>query len=304
VDPVLEISAIADRVAKMPAAGDGAPPPTDPVHGRLGGHALLFENVKGSAIPVAINVFAATRRMRLALGVSSFEEVASRVRQLIHPEVPTTLIEKMKELPQLARLASFAPGPSNGAYARTSCIQTMRVSWRCPSSSVGLMTVSPATGESRPMKRRARAGTSRSRGTHEGPGREHGQRGHCTASSYLTRSSRPFTGTCTMTGPATFRKYGSAASECPVAIVFGGESVLPYAATCPLPPDISELLFAGFLNEEGIEMVAGKTIPMDVPAHAEIVIEGGSIRSQTLLEGPFGDHTGFYSAATDTRRCT
>jgi len=79
--------------------------------------------------------------------------------------------------------------------------------------------------------------------------------------------------------------------------VLGGESVLPYAATCPLPPDVSELLFAGFLNDGGIELVPCRTIPLEVPARAEIVIEGFVDPKETLLEGPFGDHTGFYSLA-------
>ena len=85
VDPILEISAIADRVSKMPAAGDDPPPATDPIHGQCGGHALLFENVKGSDIPVAINTFGSYSRMRMALGVSDLEELAARVTELIKP---------------------------------------------------------------------------------------------------------------------------------------------------------------------------------------------------------------------------
>mgnify|MGYP001578059792 CR=1 FL=1 len=109
VDPILEISAIADRVSRLPAAGTAPPPPTDPVHGRQGGWGLLFENVQGSDIPVAINIFGSYERMRLALGVESFDELADRVQQLVKPEMPTTLLEKMKKLPQLARIAGFGP---------------------------------------------------------------------------------------------------------------------------------------------------------------------------------------------------
>jgi 4-hydroxy-3-polyprenylbenzoate decarboxylase len=83
----------------------------------------------------------------------------------------------------------------------------------------------------------------------------------------------------------------------PLAIVLGGESVLPYSATAPLPPGVEELLFAGFLNNGGIELVPCKTIDLAVPANAEIVIEGHVDPDQTLMEGPFGDHTGFYSLA-------
>jgi 4-hydroxy-3-polyprenylbenzoate decarboxylase len=83
----------------------------------------------------------------------------------------------------------------------------------------------------------------------------------------------------------------------PLAIALGGESVLPYAATAPLPPGIEELLFAGFLNDGGIPLVRCKTIDLEVPANAEIVIEGYVDPTETLMEGPFGDHTGFYSLA-------
>jgi 4-hydroxy-3-polyprenylbenzoate decarboxylase len=91
--------------------------------------------------------------------------------------------------------------------------------------------------------------------------------------------------------------YAKRGEKMPLAIVLGGESVLPYAATAPLPPGIEELLFAGFLNGRGIELVPCKTIPLEVPANAEIVIEGFVDPKETLMEGPFGDHTGFYSLA-------
>ncbi|MCH9003151.1 MAG: UbiD family decarboxylase, partial [Planctomycetes bacterium] len=98
-------------------------------------------------------------------------------------------------------------------------------------------------------------------------------------------------------GARIFRKYQKRGEKMPMACVFGGESILPFASTCPLPPDVSELLFAGFLNDGGIELVPCKTIPLEVPANAEFVIEGWVDPQQKLIEGPFGDHTGFYSAA-------
>jgi 4-hydroxy-3-polyprenylbenzoate decarboxylase len=98
-------------------------------------------------------------------------------------------------------------------------------------------------------------------------------------------------------GARHHRAYAARGEPMPLAIVLGGESVLPYAATCPLPPSVSELLFAGFLNDGGIELVPCRTIPMEVPANAEIVIEGWVDPVETLVEGPFGDHTGFYSLA-------
>src|SRR5438270_593961 len=98
-------------------------------------------------------------------------------------------------------------------------------------------------------------------------------------------------------GARHFRMYQKRGLKMPLAIVLGGESVLPYAATAPLPPGIEELQFAGFLNNGGIELVKCKTIDLEVPANAEIVIEGYVDPNEKLLEGPFGDHTGFYSLA-------
>jgi 4-hydroxy-3-polyprenylbenzoate decarboxylase len=98
-------------------------------------------------------------------------------------------------------------------------------------------------------------------------------------------------------GARHFRLWQKRRERMPLAIVLGGPSVLPYSATAPLPPGISELLFAGFLNRAPIELVPCVTIDMEVPAEAEIVIEGYVHPTDTLLEGPFGDHTGFYSLA-------
>jgi 4-hydroxy-3-polyprenylbenzoate decarboxylase len=98
-------------------------------------------------------------------------------------------------------------------------------------------------------------------------------------------------------GARHFRMYQKRNEKMPLAIVLGGESVLPYCATAPLPPGIEELLFAGFLNGHGIELVPCKTIPLEVPANAEIIIEGFVDPNEKLMEGPFGDHTGFYSLA-------
>jgi 4-hydroxy-3-polyprenylbenzoate decarboxylase len=98
-------------------------------------------------------------------------------------------------------------------------------------------------------------------------------------------------------GARHFRKYQKRGEKMPLAIVLGGESVLPYAATAPLPPGIEELLFAGFLNGGGIDLVKCRTHDLEVPVNAEIVIEGFVDPNEKLMEGPFGDHTGFYSLA-------
>jgi 4-hydroxy-3-polyprenylbenzoate decarboxylase len=96
-------------------------------------------------------------------------------------------------------------------------------------------------------------------------------------------------------GARIHRKWADRGEAMPMAVVLGGEPVLSYAATCPMPPDVSELLMAGFLNGAGIPVTPARTIPLEVPAHAEIVIEGLVDPKQRFIEGPFGDHTGFYS---------
>ena len=297
VDPILEIAAIADRTSKLPAAGDAPPPDTDPIHGTLGGHALLFENVKGADIPVAINVFGSYQRMRIALGVSSFDELTARLGELVNPDVPTNLMDKLKKLPQLAKLAGVGP-----KVVKHGMCQDVVHTDDADLTSLPIIQCWPHDGESgyglKPADYK------------EGTGR------YITFAGVYTKN--PATGIRNVgmyrvqvfgrklaamhwhvhhDGARHFREYKKRGEKMPVAIVLGGEPVLPYAATCPLPPDISELLFAGFLNGSAIELVPCKTIPLEVPVNAEIVIEGWVDPDRTLIEGPFGDHTGFYSLA-------
>jgi len=297
VDPILEISAIADRVSKSPAAGGAPSPKTDPNHGQHGGHALIFENVKGSNIPVAINLFGSYTRMQLALGVDNFEQLADRVQQLVKPEMPTTLIDKMKKLPQLAKIASFGPK----VVKRGICQEVVHTE-DADLFDLPIIQCWPHDGEP--------GYGLKPEDVKEGTGR------YITFAGIYTKDPDTEERNVGMyrvqvvdsklavmhwhmhhDGARHFRAYKKRNEKMPLAIVLGGEPVLPYAATCPLPPDVSELLFAGFLNDGGIELVSCKTIPMEVPAHAEIVIEGWVDPNRMLIEGPFGDHTGFYSLA-------
>ena len=305
VDPVLEIGAVADRMSKMPAAAPRGtrndPPSTDPVHGRQGGHALLFENVKGSDLPVAINVYGSYERMMMALGCANFEEMAQRIESLVKPQMPTTLIDKMKKLPELARLAGFAPK----IVKKGMCHEVVHTD-DADLTALPLIQCWPHDGRSgyggKPAD--AEGGTATGTGRYITFGgiytkdRDTGERnvGMYRVQLYDAR-------TMAMhwhmhhDGARHYRGYAAAGERMPLAIVLGGNSVLPYAATCPLPPDVSELLFAGFLNGKGIDLVACKTIPLEVPTSAEIVIEGWIDPHEKLWEGPFGDHTGYYSLA-------
>ncbi len=297
VDPVLEIAEITDRMCKAPAAGDAAPPTTDPVHGRYGGYGLVFETVKGSDMPVAMNVFGSYERMRLALGTESLEAVAKRVDQLIKPDIPATLLGKMKKLPQLAKLASFGPKVVKSGICQEvvhtddADLTTLPIIQCWPFDGKPGYGLKPADE----MKGTGRYITFA--GVYTKDPDSHVRNVGMYRIQLFDKKLAAIHWHVHHDGARNFRKYAKRGEKMPVAIVLGGEPVLPYVATCPLPPDVSELLFAGFLNGGGIELVPCKTIPIEVPARAEIVIEGWADPQQTLIEGPFGDHTGFYSLA-------
>ncbi|MFQ5461748.1 MAG: menaquinone biosynthesis decarboxylase [Phycisphaerae bacterium] len=297
VDPILEIAEIADRMCKAPAAGSAPPPPTDPIHGRRGGHALLFEQVAGSDIPVAINLFGSYERMHLSLGVSNFEELADRVQELIKPQMPTSLVAKMKKLPQLAKLASFGPK----VVKRGLCQEVVHTD---DADLLSLPIIQCWPFDAKPGYGLKPADEKRGTGryiTFAGIYTKDRDTGDRNVGMYRVQVFEQKLAAMHWhvhhDGARHFRGYKAHDEKMPVAIVFGGEPVLSYAATCPLPPDMSELLFAGFLNDGGIELVEAKTVPIEVPVNAEIVIEGWIDPQQTLVEGPFGDHTGFYSLA-------
>ena len=282
VDPILEITEIADRVSKAPAVGEPPLPTTDPVHGGGGGAALLFDNVRGSEFPVLINAYGSYERVRMALGCESFEALARKVEQLVKPEMPTTLMEKLKKLPELARLASMPPKIVRSGkcqevvHTDDANLFDLPVIQCWPDDGgryitlAGIYTKDPDSGERNVGMYRVQLFEPK-----------------LTAMHWHLHHD----------GARHHRLYAARGEPMPLAIVLGGDSVLPYAATCPLPPDVSELLFAGFLNGRAIELVPAKTIPLEVPANAEIVIEGWVDPTETVVEGPFGDHTGFYSLA-------
>jgi 4-hydroxy-3-polyprenylbenzoate decarboxylase len=305
VNPVLEIAEVADRMSKSPAPHGPDELDRSPA-AALGGKALLFENVEGSEIPVAINTFGSYWRVNQALGTGNLTALAERVQQLVKPEIPATLIEKMKRLPDLIKMASFPP-----KSVRTGiCQQVIHEGDQADLTRLPIIQCWPLDGDLASGQvfdpDAARDAATRQTGT----GR------YITLGGIHTRN--PDTGdrnigmyrvqlfgarTCAMhwhmhhDGARHFRMWQRRGEKMPLAIALGGESVMPYAATAPLPPGIEELLFAGFLNGRGIELVKCRTIDLEVPANSDIVIEGYVDPKEKLLEGPFGDHTGFYSLA-------
>jgi 4-hydroxy-3-polyprenylbenzoate decarboxylase len=238
-----------------------------------------------------------------ALGTQTLAELAERVQALVKPEIPTTLLEKMKKLPELMKLGSFPPKSVRSGI----CQQVVLEGDKADLNRLPIIQCWPLDGD---LDSGQLADPAASKVAERGSGR------YITLGGIFTRN--PDTGDrnigmyrvqqfgprkCAMhwhmhhDGARHFRMYQKRGEKMPLAIVLGGESVLPYAATAPLPPGIEELLFAGFLNDRGIELVPCRTIPLEVPANAEIVIEGYVDPREKLLEGPFGDHTGFYSLA-------
>jgi 4-hydroxy-3-polyprenylbenzoate decarboxylase len=302
VSPLLEIAAITDRISKTPAPHSHTELDQSPAS-KLGGRALLFESVQGSDIPVAINTFGSYWRINQALGTDNLESLAARVQQLVKPEIPTTLLDKMRKLPDLMKMGSYPP-----KLARTGICQQVVLEgdsadltrlpliqcWPLDGdlSSDQIAVAQRATGPSTKNPRYITLGGIHTKNPLDGS-RNIGM--------YRVQQFGPRLAAMHWhmhhDGARHFRLYQSRNEKMPLAIALGGESVLPYAATAPLPPGIEELLFAGFLNGGGIELVQCKTVDLQVPANAEIIIEGYVDPHEILLEGPFGDHTGFYSLA-------
>jgi 4-hydroxy-3-polyprenylbenzoate decarboxylase len=299
----LEITEIADRVCKTPAPHGHNERDRGPAN-KLGGKALLFENVRGSDLPVAINTFGSYWRVNQALGTDTLEHLADRVQQLVKPEMPTTLMEKMRKLPDLLKLGTYPPKSVRNGI----CQQVILEGDKADLNRLPLLQCWPLDGDlasGQVMDAQAAAAVSE-RGTGRyitfgGIHTRNPETGDRNIGMYRVQQFGPRT--CAMhwhmhhDGARHFRMYQARHEKMPLAIVLGGESVLPYAATAPLPPGIEEHLFAGFLNGGGIELVRCKTIDLEVPANAEIVIEGFVDPDKKLMEGPFGDHTGFYSLA-------
>lgn len=329
VSPELEVTEIADRASRMPAAASEGARAYDPAMAAAGGKALLFERVRGCDFPLAINVWGSYRRMEHALGVAGdprgLEAIAARIASLTKPAPPRSLGEA------LAKAREFLPLLRIGPRRRRSgpCQEVVKLASRGEVDLTRLPIVKcwPMDGDPSAVGMRL---DPRAAGTADGRGRYVTLAGMHTIHADERDDPRPASHNIGMyrsqllgptrlamhwhmhhDGAAHWRSWKRLGQRMPIAICLGGESVLPYGATAPLPPGISELLMCGFLNGGGIPMVRARTVPLWVPANSEIVIEGwvstecGAIGWHpdsdeplgpgAVFEGPFGDHTGFYS---------
>ncbi|MGO8670819.1 MAG: menaquinone biosynthesis decarboxylase [Capsulimonadaceae bacterium] len=273
VSPNLEISAIADRAMKLPG----------------GGPALYFERVAGSRFPVAINLMGSRRRVSWALGVDDIEEIGAEIAALtrLPSDVPPTLLGKLKVLPQLGQLGAISPRTVSSVQAP--CQEVVKIGDEASLDDLPILTCWPGDGGpfiTLPLVfTRDEATGKRNVGMY----RIHKYGPRETGMHWQRHKS----------GSRHYEGFEAKGRDIPVAVVLGGDPALTYAATAPLPDDIDEMVFAGFLRKRPVELVRCRTIDVDVPADADFVIEGYVPAGERRLEGPFGDHTGYYSLADD-----
>lgn len=270
----LEIAEIADRCMKSP---DGGP-------ALLFDHVLL-ENGRRSALPVAINLFGSMRRMCLALGVDHLDAIGGRIAELLELKVPEGLLGKLALLPKLAELGRFPPKVKGG---RPPCQEVVLRGDAVNLDQIPFLTTWPGDGGryiTLPMVITA----DPARGIRNVGMYRVQVLGRDTLAMHWQRHK---------VGAAHWREMAERKERMPVVIAIGGDPASVYSASAPLPPTIDEFLFAGFLRRSPVELTRAVTCDLDVPAAAEVVLEGYIDPSEPLvLEGPFGDHTGFYSLA-------
>lgn len=267
VDPELEITEITDRVSKKE------------------GTALLFENVKGSEIPVLINAFGSIERMAMSLQVKNLDDIAQEVVEIlqIKDEVPQSLLDKVKMLPRFAQFSSYIP---KVVKSSASCQEIVSYEpslndlpiLKCWPKDAGKFITLPQVYTKDPLTGKRNIGMYRMQVYDKSTTGMHWHIHH--------------------DGAENFKRYGeSGETRMDVAVALGGDPAITYAATAPLPKDIDELIFAGFLRKKPVDLIKCKTIDMEVPADAEIIMEGYVDLNEKRVEGPFGDHTGYYSLA-------
>ncbi len=265
----LEITEITDRVTKG------------------GGPALLFENViqtngEKAKFPLLINMYGTWRRMAWSLGVEEVEEIAREIETLIKTEPPSSFLDKLRMLPRLAKIGSYLPKNVSGKGACQEVVAepdlTILPYLKCWPGDGGPYITLPTVFTKDPETGIRNVGTYRMQ--------------------VFDRKTTGMHWQIHKGGALHYQKYKG--QKMPVAVCLGGDPVLLYAATAPMPDNMDELILAGFLRKRAVELVKCKTIDLEVPSDVDFVIEGYVDPSESLVrEGPFGDHTGYYSLADD-----
>ena len=311
VDPILEITEITDRVSK-----GRSPAP--------GGAALLFQNVKGHAgAQVLINQFGSERRMKLALEVKSLDEIAARIREFMDVKSPQGFIDKVKMLPMLAEMGKFFPktvstGPCKEVIKKDGFSLLDFPILQCWPKDAGRFITLPCIVTRDPRSGKRNVGIYRMQIYDERTAGMHWQRQKIGAEHYREMLRRSAQSTweqppsavlasdarqasaavdimARSSGGSVLAEGDRPAGTMEVAVAIGTEPAITFSAIVPAPPDVEEYLIAGFLRQKPVELVKCETVDLEVPASSEIVLEGHVHLDELRPEGPFGDHTGFYS---------
>jgi len=264
VDTELEIAEITDRVSKR------------------GGPALLFENVRGYSIPVLINAFGSRERMMLALGITNYSDVTERIAELTDVKSPQGLVEKLKMVPRLAEVGKMFPKIVKDGDCKERILKAGDFSLfdfpiiKCWPEDGGHFITLPLVFSKNPETGKRNCGMYRMQVYDETTTGMHWQL-HKQGANHLRM----------------LKRKGGGRLE--VAVAIGADPITTFSAIMPLPDDIDEMMVAGFLRGKPVEMVKCETVDIEVPANAEIVLEGYVDADEHRTEGPFGDHTGYYT---------
>src|SRR6188472_1238707 len=267
VDPHLEISALVDQVSKTPGGGPG----------------LLFEKPGNHTMPVAANIYGSMSRICLALGVKHLDELAAEIEELTTPPMPRGFMDALKMMPLVSRLTDLLPktvkdAPCQEVVKMDGGLDELPVLTTWPEDGGPFITLplvitrDPETGMRNIGTYRMQVYDRRTTGMHWQ--RHKGGAQHHRIAERMGKRLE-------------------------VAVALGADPVLQYSATAPMPEGLDELMLAGVLSKRRVELVKCRTIDLEVPAHAQIVLEGYVEPGERRREGPFGDHTGLYSLADD-----
>jgi 4-hydroxy-3-polyprenylbenzoate decarboxylase len=319
VDPILEITEITDRVSKgqnRKDAGGGARATL------ADGSALLFENIKGHpGSQLLINQFGSARRMNMALEVDSLDQVAERIRGFMDMKSPQGFLDKVKMLPMLAEMGKFFPktvstGPCKEVIKRDNFSLLDFPILQCWPKDAGrfitlpcVVTRDPKTGKRNVGMYRMQVYDGRTAGMHwqrQKVGAEHYREALRAAAAAAANPSATHGETrqaaslrvdmmARTSGGSVLPEGEQPSGKMEVAVAIGTDPAVTFSAIVPAPPDVEEYLIAGFLRQKPVELVKCETVDLEVPSSSEIVLEGYVNLDELRTEGPFGDHTGFYS---------
>ncbi len=279
ISPILEITEITDRMSKSPAV---KVPPNTPQFLSSGGSALIFEKPEGYEIPVAINLFGSLSRISMALGVTHPNEIASRIEEILNLKPPKGIIEQLAFLPKLIEATKYPPREVKSAPSQEVILKGDEVDLnkfpilKCWPKDGGRFITYPLVVSMDPRTGKRNLGLYRMQ--------------------VYSKNETAMHWHIHKDGASHFHWARVRGEVLPVSVAIGADPVTCYSASAPLPAGLDEFLFAGFIRGKPVELVKCRTNDLLVPASAEIVLEGYVDPSEPLrVEGPFGDHTGYYS---------